>query len=459
MKNVNKKEMKTNRTISEYKSKLILLFAVLMASSTLMAQNGENTIIKRAQKLSSSPKTSISLYDITAEILSSNNNEVRIELDYIAKGKDEEVAKLKTKLENDLLQVSSSGEVKIDLTFQNNFDLEIMGMKWSKLTFKSDKKETIKLKEFKVQSFKVWLPAKQNMTLSAKYSRVKLQTNIEGSLNLDAYDTELTAKSITGDINGQAKYSNLTFANTGEIKLSLYETKLHAENTSNGQFEAKYSGIVIKSMQDLKLDIYEGSLLVPTIANANIKSKYAELSLGSLQELKLEAYEGRCKLGDANKLTINAKYVEISGDKVETLQMLEGYENTITFDAIGSLNSKDGKYNNFSIGELHHSLSLSGYEDEIDIESISKEFKNIAISGKYIDANIFIKSPHAYRLQGIVQYPDLSIDESAYKIKKKIGDENKMEFEYDYKEVNDASPKIELHGYEMDIRIHHLSFE
>ena len=121
-----------------------------------------------------------------------------------------------------------------------------MGMKWSRLTTKgSGKKETIKLKEFKIKSYKIWLPANMSLNLDAKYSRVNINTNINGSVNLKIYDSQLTTQTIAGDVEGEMKYSSLMAHSLGNVDLDLYETKLKAEESLKGTIDA-ISGVMMQ---------------------------------------------------------------------------------------------------------------------------------------------------------------------------------------------------------------------
>jgi len=447
--------MKINRNISIFRRRLLMLAGPLFISLTLLGQV-ETTVINKQGKVSDQPHIYINLYDVQADILESNGQEVKVELEYIADGKAEDVKRLKENLESALLQVSDSKvDVRIDLTFQNNFNLEVMGMKWSKVKFKSGNKETIKLKEFKINSLKIWLPAKNQLNLEAKYSRLSIQPNIIGDFRLDAYDTQLSAHHFTGNLEGEAKYSDIKVGSLGNVNLDLYETKMKADKAQKVKVEAKYSNLTFSQMATLNLNIYEGKLTVQEVESLDISAKYAELELGNVKSLKLDAYEGSCRFAVAESIHLKAKYMEVSGDKVQELNISEGYESEFAINEVGLMVSIDGRYNEFSIGDVKESIVLSGYEDEVEIRSLNGHFIKVDLSGKYLSADIHISNPTPYVLKGTIQYPNIKINESSYRIRKKIGDDSKMEFEYEFKEVHEASPYFNVSGYEIDLKLSH----
>jgi hypothetical protein len=455
VKNAKNKEMKINLNISEFK-RLLIGFTIIVISIGALAQNGETTSLKKAIKVGESPDIELNLYDLSAEVMPSVSNEVRIELDYIAEGKEEELMRLKDLIESYILTGSSgSTNVTIDLAFQNSFDLEIMGMKLSKVTFKSQKKESIKLKEFKIIRCEIWLPATANITLDAKYSQVNFENSIKGNFDLDLYDGQLHLQDVSGYLRGDAKYSKVKAGNLKDVDLELYETELLIGNSIVFDMDAKYSTIKIGEAKSVRLGIYEGGFSCLKTETAQIKNKYASIKFNELEEIQLNAYEGSFEANEVKTMSMEAKYLGLSLGQVDDFRMYEGYENEISFDKVNTLVSKDGKYNEFTIGNLGQSLVLSAYEDEIEIESVAQDFQKIELAGKYVEADFNLVNPSAYVLKGNVQYPDLDISENQYKIRTKIGDSSRLEFLYEYGNVNESSSVISIEGYEMEVSIQH----
>lgn len=445
--------MKINQSISGYKQ-ILLSFIILLGSINGLAQNETSTTLKKKINIKSSADIQLNLYDITVNVRPSVNNEVRIELEYMADGKEEDLDKLKELMESSILKGNSGGsEAVIDLAFQNNFNLEIMGMKWSKVSLKSDKKQSIKLKEFKIKRCDIWLPEKSNIDVDAKYSKLEVKGNIEGNLRLNLYDTKSEFNEVSGNVTGDLKYSQLAMASTNNVKLKLYESTLSTKETKSLSLEAKYSKIATGETASIDLNIYEGSFNGNDAQNVNIISKYANLNMRVAKQLYLEGYEGSFMFDDVEDLRVSAKYIEFVASRINSLELLEAYENEIKIQEVNKLKSKDGKYNEFTIGSLGKSLVHSGYEDEIEIESVSSEFQKIEITGKYTEIDMTLANPKAFILSGKLQYPDLNISEGKYVIRKKIKDDNNLEFNYEYGNVNDSSPQIVVNGYEMAVSI------
>jgi len=452
--------MKTRTNTSKYKWSFLLLLALLIPSTSILGQtDAQPVVIKQSAKVKANPKVDVLVYDVPTDILPATGNEIKVELEYYADGKEEDLKKLRNSIEESLLTYyQGDNSMDITLNLHNYFELEIMGMRWSRITTKgSGKKETIKLKEFKIKSYKIWLPADMSLNLDAKYSRVNVNTNINGPVNLKIYDSQLSTQSIAGDVEGEMKYSSLMAHSLGNVNLELYETKLKAEESLKGTIDAKYSDVSIRNMQALKFEGYESNLYLSHVPTLDITTKYTNLSIVSANQLELSAYEGTSKLGKIGNLAIEGKYMELKGEELKSLKMIDGYENEITFDKIESLISTGGKYNEFNIGEVTKQLIIDGYEEEVDIDKMQGNFEKIELSGKYLDSDITIYNPQAHTLSGIVQYPDLNINEKAYTIRKKVGDSSKLEFEFEFGDVSQSQSKITINGYECDVNLHHIT--
>lgn len=452
--------MKTRTNTSKYNWSSLLLIGLFLQATIVMAQTDvQPVVIKQSAKVKANPKVDVLIYDVPTDILPATGNEIKVELEYYAEGKNEDLKKLRSAIEENLLSYyQGDNSVDILLNLHNYFELQIMGMKWSRVTTKgSGKKETIKLKEFKIKSYKIWLPANMSLNLDAKYSRVNINTNINGPVNLKIYDSQLTTQSIAGDVEGEMKYSSLMAHSLGNVDLELYETKLKAEESLKGRIDAKYSDVSIRNMQALKFDGYEGNLYLSNVPTLDITMKYTNLSIVSANQLNLSAYEGASKLGKIGDLVIEGKYLELKGEELKSLKMVDGYENEITFNKIESLISTGGKYNEFKIGEVTKQLIIDGYEEEVDIDKMQGNFEKIELSGKYLESDITIYNPQAHTLSGLVQYPDLNINEKAYTIRKKVGDSSKLEFEYEFGDITQSKSKITINGYECDVNLHHVS--
>ncbi|TRX71711.1 hypothetical protein [Carboxylicivirga sp. M1479] len=448
--------MKINRSRLEFKSSLAFLLAFFMCWQLAVGQTSEPKVFSKELSLGDAPSVALELYQINVDVLPAKGNKVKIEMSYIADGKPEELKKLNEAIESGILTgVLGGNRAQIDLAIQNNFDLEIMGMKWSKVVFKSNKKESIKLKEFKITKCQVWLPQTVMATIDAKYSKVNYESDIMGDLKLMLYDTQARFASVSGSVKGELKYSQVKLNTSDAIELSLYETKLACGETTAFNMEAKYSNIQAGNATSLQLDMYEGRFSAGTVQTATISQKYAQLQLASVGDFRLAGYEGRCTLEKVGDMTIDAKYMRFNADEVDQLTLRDAYENQLSIGLLNQLNSHDGKYNTFNIDRVNQSIKLSGYEDEVNIGALSSTFKQVKLSGKYIEASIAMQAPQPYHLKGEGQYFDLDIDDDVYATRTKIGDSNRLTFHYEYLNVNESSPLIELDGYELEVTISH----
>ena len=428
----------------------------LVLSINVLAQTAEPITYSNEVKLGASPNIELNLYDITAEVLPSESQSLKIELEYLADGKPEELKRLKEAMQSTILTSLSGGnEVKVDLMFQSNFDLEIMGMKWSKVTFKSNKKESIKLKEFKVKRCQIWLPKNANIDLNLKYSNLKFNNDIVGSCKLDLYDSHLLLNNVSETLIGEAKYSSVKIRNNKRTSINLYECKFNAIECREVRIDAKYTDVNIDQVERLDMETYEGSLVTRSVNDAQLTSKYTSLKFDDVTKLNFSAYEGGLEFNNIGELDLNAKYLEIKGGNLSSLTMREGYENEIKLNTMTTIDSKEGKYNEFTISRLEKSCIVSGYEEELEIEFVGSDFEKIELKGKYIEANMSLENVKAHKITGNVQYPDIDLPEERYTIRRKIGDSNELEFLYEFGNVDESSPIIKIEGYEMDLKIQH----
>ena len=446
--------MKINQKKSGFKVQSFLLLFALIGLTTFANAEPSATIFKKSLQLGSLPEITYDLYDVTLEVLPVMSQELKIELEYLVDGNPEEVDRLKTLIEETVLQGQSGGSsAKIDLSFQNNFDLEIMGLKWSKLTFKSGTKQTIKLKEFKVRRCTVWMPVKANVNLNVKYSIINIGGDIKGNCKLDVYDSKVVVGNVTETISGDLKYSTLTVGNCEQGNLNFYECKVYGKIIKTGRFQSKYTTLQLDEVNNLGLDMYEGSCNIQTISTGIITSKYANLDIQKARDLELSAYEGSLVFDQAEKVLLNSKYFKLQGNLLKQLEMREPYENELTLGVVGSVHSIEGKYNEFKISQLNKSFMQTGYEDEIVINRLDGNFEEISLDGKYIQCKIVIPRDAVFSLKGKVQYPKFALNESAFVKRKKVGDDNQLEFLYESQNVNDSSPVISVNGYEFDFTI------
>ena len=445
--------MKINLNISVFKAKALVFIGLLLLTSSVIAQQDLSEMISNEANLKINPLLKLNFYELQVEVLPSGNQTAKIEFEYIANGKQEELDKLKANIEKSIFNVSSGGgELNVDLAFQNNFDLEIMGMKWSKLKFKSSN-ETIKLKAFKVISCKLWLPSEANVDLTAKYSQLQYKQALQGNLSLNLYDAEARFQEVAGSVKGDVKYSKLNIAATSSLDLELYESKLYTDETASIKLDAKYSTIETGESATIDLEIYEGSFSGSDVGKLNVISKYADMQFGVVNDGYVEAYEGSINADVLEKARLTAKYIEFKAEKVKSFVMHEGYENEIKIGVVESVESKAGKYNELTIQKLEKAFIHSGYEDEIHVAQLASDFQKVDVSGKYVEADIVLANPRAHTLSGVVQYPDIDIDKAKYSVRREIGDSDKIEFNYEFGQVTEASPSILINGYEIQFKL------
>jgi hypothetical protein len=219
-----------------------------------------------------------------------------------------------------------------------------------------------------------------------------------------------------------SKYSNINSINSGSLIYKGYEDKINIQDLPNASLEAKYSHIRILNLNIIKAEMYEGSLKVKKSVFCNINSKYVQVDFG----------------------------------KIGQLNLVDGYENHFEIEAIDSLISVNGKYNDFKIGSLFGSVKMDGYEESLMVEKVTDSFTTINADGKYLKLKLILEKESAYSIKGSIQYPQLQFNRDEYKVVLYDKESDLLKFEYSYGKEEVLKKLIQINGYEINMDIKNL---
>ncbi|MBI9068346.1 MAG: hypothetical protein JEZ09_13715 [Salinivirgaceae bacterium] len=416
---------------------------------------GSEKTIYTSMDIDFRPKVSMVLYDTETEILPARNNSIEILMEYVAEGKNEaDIQKLHKAIEENLIKKHGEN-IDISLKFYKSYSNMIIAPGISKVNMELNDNSKIKLTKFEISSLKIYLPADLDLKIEAKYSPVDIMFSMNGELEIDAYDSEIEGRSVRGKLDATCKYSKLRFASASDTKLNLYESKVWIEKVKKLTVDSKYSEINIDNMTSVVLSGYEDEIDFVNVPDAQFNVKYCEIELDESKTIDADMYEGSINLKQSDVVTFNGKYVECDFETINSLDMIDSYENEIDIKQINHISSMNGKYNKFHIDNVSKSVRISGYEDDIEIALLGADFERVVVDGKYMDLELIIPKKTNYKLHGLITYPDLHVDKSDYNVVIHDEGDSKLEFEYYRGKKENVTKEIKLNGYEIDATIDH----
>ncbi len=410
------------------------------------------TITKRLE-LTNRSQFYLQFNDVDVSVLPTKENQVVLEVNYRLSTSDTAVeTRIQRAMQQNML-TRSENQVKISSGFYKNYwsQVSFWGMRRNEMELMDGSK--ISFESFDLIAIKLYLPADADVVLNMKYGKINFEHSIAGNFDVEAYDTQIKAKSIRGNTKVNAKYSKLTFDTMGALNLEAYETSMDAAAVQELDMNIKYSKIRVKQLGNVVYKGYEDRISFIKLKQLKADTKYSEIELDDCPVVKAVMYEGSLEVQQGNSVVLDGKYVDMEFGNLNTFKLNNGYENDINFTAVDSIISANGKYNEFEINRLNKVLKLDGYEDEIRIGLLGKSFSGLSISGKYVDVELATESGISYQLTGNIQYPEFNVDKNDYKLVVHDKDSDKMVFDYRFgKDLNNL-PAIRIVGYEMHVTI------
>lgn len=300
-------------------------------------------------------------------------------------------------------------------------------------------------------SYRIKSPANNPIEIVGSYKNVSLVGNYK-KVDLELYGADFEA----GDIDQadlELKYGMARVGSIKQGKVRLYENKLEAEAFSYLKLETKYSKVKVKKMGTLDLDAYNTEFFMNDIANIKGGMKYSELEvLGKAYRFELELYDTSMDIGSIKELEMQSKYGKFTANSIQELSLESSYQDEFAIGTLGSFISEETKYGAYEIEKLTNSLELEGYEDKVEIDTVSDTATEISIGGKYVETTINLNNTPIL-LEIDASYGDFSFDKSKMEVSREIQEGNNKQVTAKTKGIGDSSLKIALTGYEMKLEL------
>lgn len=297
--------------------------------------------------------------------------------------------------------------------------------------------------------YHIKVPAENALEIEGSYEDVSLIGDFK-KLELDLYSADFDADNLI-DANLELKYGSASIKTIKEANITLYENELEAQQIGSLDLKTKYSEIEIGKIGALELDSYESDFVFDVTSGIEGIIKYGKLEVVTrIKSMDVELYEVDLKLGEVEEVKMRSKYSSLIANAIGTLELESSYEDEFEIDLLGSLESRESKYGDYTIDRLTDSFELEGYEDDVRIDAVERTASDIKLGGKYIETTIELEDVPVF-LEINTTYGDFSYDESAMETTKIIKEGSKKQITAKTKGIGETGLKIEVTGYEMDL--------
>ncbi len=201
--------------------------------------------------------------------------------------------------------------------------------------------------------------------------------------------------------------------------------EIYMPATNNLELTNKYGDAYVAPISGVaSIDVKYGNFKVQGVSNnAKVILAYGNGTLIKGQNLNCNISYGKLDCGEVRDVEITSKYSKLKIDKAINVNSNTKYD-TYEFGALRELRN-DGGYDNFHIGTAENVIVVSKYTtvnvDKLSnlldlnlqyggssIGSLSKEFTNVNIVGKYTDFKIGIESGANFKFDASTTYAGIN---------------------------------------------------
>lgn len=429
---------------------LVFSLAIILLSGTGLhdaAGQEINKTYKWTYDVTPGEKIAFENYDTGVDIRTWDKPEIELHMTIEAEFKNESDASKLDNYLNNLEFTSSAGRTAINSKFwksrNNIFGISTMNIEGMK---------ALRIEKFKMECL-LWIPADAALELTSRYSEINME-DIGGELILDLYNDDLYAGSVGGNSSIDAKYSKMNFREMKNINAKLYNCELTTADVGDMIIDSKYSEINCANAGTTGIESYEDEFVFENNGDIKFIAKYSELTTGKADNLVADTYECEFSADRIKGAKVSSKYSSWEILSADILVFESLYEDELTSDKIRSLKVSDSKYSDFNIESLENSIIFEdAYENEINIEKLEASLKRFRVEGKYIDIDLGIASALDCKINAVIKYPELDIDEDLFRTKIMIKDGSDLEYEAVKGMEKEDMTELVIKGYEIKLSV------
>ena len=438
-----------------YRKWVCLLFLTfLFGAGQLWAKVDRTKEFTYSVKCAQDAHVSLKTMDAQVRIESWDKGEVYVKAIIKVEAKSDEKideflsrATFKPNASKDLVHINSPFQIR--KTRVKNF-----GEPTTRLEFENGDKITIN--QYHIE-YIIFMPKSGSLNLKNSYKSVEV-TDILGECVFELYSSDLKAGKL-GKTSMTLKYGDAEIASTEKSAITLFESSLILNETKSLNLNSRYSRIRIGKADKIDLTSFEDKLKVDALDELKTNIKYGDLKLGNLRFLSIgEAYESNTDISSVDSIKVNnSKYSTYEVDKAIQVLFKNSYEDVVTAKSLKKIHS-NCKYTKFKIDDLKEALVIRGYESDVRLYKVDAGFKNIDVSGKYMELEFDMNKEASYDFKAEVKYPDFSFNPKRFEVSKtqKKGETIRLEMQKKGTKNTDQLAKMSIKGYEVDMILREL---
>lgn len=305
---------------------------------------------------------------------------VKLECIYKIRANDEEdIAKTLEALE-DFNVEQSSKLLNIKTGVFSSVNSTVFSGVISKIVATLSNGTVVNLREFKME-YVLTLPDNHDLMIKQKYADI-FMPDYAGNLELDLYDVDLRAGSLSNANYLKSKYSNLIIETLGDCEVDIYDTDVELGSMGDLNVKSKYSRFEADKIGAVTMDSYDDKYYFTELSSLVGKSKYTDFELGNMTFADLDLFDCDLRGKDCGKLKITGKYSGIILNDVNIFDYPNCYDNKVEANFVGEF-STDSKYTEFSFGRVAGLIDFETYDDKLTVNKMDEDFYSINIKGKY----------------------------------------------------------------------------
>ncbi len=428
------------------KSILFFLF-VLSAKLAFTQYVSSSDVFYQEVNVLDWPTISLLSYDSKLKIKTTDENKVSLKCNYSIKAKSgKDLASFQQVLKK--LRIVGKKNVKINTKFWKSY---IVPMRNGIMILNNGEK--IQVQEFKIE-FIISIPKKSSLELAAKYSEVKLG-EIEGTLQLNLFNTTIMAHDIKKELLGELKYSRLNANSVGDIKVKLHESALKIKRADNLKIESEYSDINIPVCKAVDINSFDDYFKFGATGDMIMNAKYSYFKGKAIGNLSADIYESTLNFHSGNNCGIVAKYSDFKFKQLNHVKIKKSWWSRFEIDNINSVEAQDDFLSDFILGRLNTSFLLNGRSANVEIEFIPSSFKELRFDGNSTQVKLHISQEASLALNAKLEYEGygcVKFDKEYFDIRKEVENYSSLFLECYTKKGNERNrSQIEVKGSDQRI--------
>ena len=266
---------------------------------------------------------------------------------------------------------------------------------------------------------------------------------------LDAIEIEISDRISSGYLSiitqiDQVKGNN-SFSVNYEISMPVTNTMKLTNSFGNiymGSYEGpldltvKYGQLMAEDLDraNIKVEFSNSKCAIETLKSGSVDIRYSKMQIDKTGDIEIMSQFSEMQIGNAGIVQIDGRYGKFEFGKIKSLT--------------GEL-----QFAGLAIEHLVETIRIeTKHGDGINLETVSRNFKNIEIDGQFSSININLESGTAARLRFELQFGNLKAEGTGINFNKVIKDHTSSEYE-GYLGKSDAAAGIRVTNKYGNIRL------